>query len=299
MILESTLQSIFKGAIIPLKEIAAYEALWLESKASFKTISNLFRNNPGRLPSELIHEEFYKELIPAIKSLINTKKANYRPNVLIYDTWDYPKRLRQAAEPIEVLYYSGNLNYLDTRCVAIVGSRHPSADGLKRAQKITRLLVKDNFTIVSGLAKGIDTIAHKTAIEENGRTISVIGTPLNTFYPKENASLQEYIANKHLLISQVPFVRYSKQSPVGNKLFFPERNKTMSALTEATIIIEASDTSGTLTQAKAAIQQNRMLFILDSCFHNKDITWPEKFEKQGAIRVKEYSDITKHLLITN
>ena len=104
----------------------------------------------------------------------------------------------------------------------------------------------DNFTIVSGLAKGIDAAAHKTAIKQKGRTIAVLGTPLNTYYPKENSKLKNFIAHRHLLISQVPFVRYSKQSPFGNKLFFPERNKTMSALTEVTVIIEASGTSGTL-----------------------------------------------------
>jgi DNA processing protein len=161
---------------------------------------------------------------------------------------------------------------------------------------MTKFLVKDGFTIVSGLASGIDTMAHSTAIENGGRTIAVIGTPLNQVYPKENEGLQKLIAKEHLLVSQVPFLRYSSQGIKGNRLFFPERNKTMSALTEATIIIEASETSGTLVQARAALQQGRHLFILDSCFHNKDITWPLRFERQGAIRVKDYEDIKKVLL---
>jgi len=287
----SAIDNAFSSAIIPLKEIAAYEALWLESKASFKTIANLFRQNPGRLPSELIHEEFYKELYPEIKRLIQQSKADYKANILINETFDYPSGLKDALEQVEVLYYAGNLDYLQTRGIAIVGSRNPSLNGVKRAEKITKLLVDDNFTIVSGLAKGIDAVAHKTAIKQKGRTIAVLGTPLNTYYPKENSKLQNFIAHHHLLISQVPFVRYSKQTPFGNKLFFPERNKTMSALSEATVIIEASDTSGTLIQAKAALQQNRKLFILESCFQNPNITWPAKFEEQGAIRVKDYDDI--------
>lgn len=292
---KTAIDNVFSSAIIPFKEIAAYEALWLESKASFKTIANLFRQNPGRLPSELIHEEFYKGLYPELKKLIQNSNVDYKANILINETFDYPLGLKDAQEQVEILYYAGNLEYLQTPGVAIVGSRNPSEQGIKRAEKITKLLVKDNFTIVSGLAKGIDAVAHKTAILQKGRTIAVLGTPLNTYYPKENSKLQNFIAHHHLLISQVPFVRYSKQSPFGNKLFFPERNKTMSALTEATVIIEASDTSGTLIQAKAALQQNRKLFILDSCFQNPNISWPAKFEKLGAVRVKDYEDIIGRL----
>ena len=123
----------------------------------------------------------------------------------------------------------------------------------------------------------------------------MIGTPLDEFYPKQNKNLQLYIAKKHLLISQVPFIRYASQNYKVNRFFFPERNKTMSALSEATVIIEASETSGTLIQARAALDQGRKLFILQNCFENKNITWPERFEKQGAVRVREYEDIIKHL----
>lgn len=169
-------------------------------------------------------------------------------------------------------------------------------DGIERTKRLTRYLVEDNFTIVSGLAKGVDTLAHRTAIECGGNTIAVIGTPLNEHYPKENEKLQRQIAQKHLLISQVPVLRYSMQDYRINRAFFPERNKTMSALTEATIIIEASDTSGTLIQARAAFYQGRKLFILDSCFRNTQLSWPSHFEKMGAIRVREYEDIRKVLV---
>ena len=145
-------------------------------------------------------------------------------------------------------------------------------------------LVKDKVIIVSGLARGIDTVAHKATIENGGFTIGVIGTPLNCFYPPENQDLQNKIANDYLLISQVPFSRYSKQTYRENRLFFPERNITMSALTEATIIVEAGETSGTLIQAKAALEQKRKLFILDNNFLNPDLSWPRKFEEKGAIR---------------
>src|ERR1019366_5376255 len=131
-----------------------------------------------------------------------------------------------------------------------------------------------------------------------GLTIGVIGTPLSQSYPATNRVLQAQIAKDYLLISQVPVVRSSEQGPRVNRMFFPERNITMSALTEATIIIEAGETSGTLIQARAALQQGRKLFILDSCFRNKKLTWPAKFAEKGAIRVTDYDDIKQHLSST-
>jgi DNA processing protein len=159
-----------------------------------------------------------------------------------------------------------------------------------------KLLVRDGFTVVSGLAKGIDAAAHEAAISADGKTIAVIGTPLNRVYPKQNTELQERIAADFLLTSQVPVYRYSKQTYVRNRTFFPERNKTMSALTEATIIVEAGQTSGTLIQARAALRQGRKLFILEASFQNPALTWPHEFESLGAIRVRKYEDIRNVLL---
>jgi DNA processing protein len=296
MLSQNTNSPFLENSIAPFKEIVAYEALWKNEKASFKTLSHLFRDNPNSKPSDFVSEDVIQSLSVKIREFLFDNKLNYKTNLLINGTFDYPKKLKDAIEPVEVLYYSGNLDYLSTRSVAIVGTRHPTPEGLKRTSKLVNLLVQDRFTIVSGLAMGIDTQAHTTAIEAGGKTIAVIGTPMNTVYPKTNEELQKKIAKEHLLISQVPFYRYSQQGINGNKLFFPERNKTMSALSEATIIIEAGETSGTLVQARAALQQGRHLFILESCFQNKQISWPEKFLKQGAIRVKEYSDIQKVLL---
>lgn len=277
--------------ILPLKEIVAYEVLWNKEKSSFKSLSELFASAPGCRPSDFVDESLIKENYDKIKQIVLDKKLEYKINLLIKGTFDYPTKLEDAKEPVDVLYYSGNLDYLQSKTIAIVGSRKPSNDGLLRASKLVKLLVKNDFTIVSGLATGIDTQAHSTAIEEGGRTIAVIGTPLDSFYPKENKDLQIKIANNHLLISQVPFDRYKRQGINGNRLFFPERNKTMSALSDATVIVEASETSGTLIQAKAALYQKRKLFILDSCFYNPNITWPQRFLELGAIRVKDIQDI--------
>jgi len=198
-----------------------------------------------------------------------------------------------------LLYFQGLWELVNTPCVAIVGTRKPSEEGKLRAAKLTRLLVKDGYTVVSGLARGIDTVAHTTAIDAGGYTIAVLGTPITAYYPPENQALQQHIADKHLVISQVPIVRYSQQHVRANSYFFPERNVTMSALTEATIIVEAGETSGTLVQARHAIKQERKLFILENCFQNQSLSWPETFAKQGAIRVADYEDIKNHLAAVN
>lgn len=208
-----------------------------------------------------------------------------------YKNNNYPSRLSDLKEKIFLLYYLGNFDLINSHSISIIGSRKSSQDGLKRASKLTKCLVQNGFTIVSGLAEGIDTAAHKACLEENGKTIAVIGTPLNHCYPINNKSLMQEIAKNHLVISQVPFIRYERLGINLKKLFFPERNKTMSAISDATVIVEATDKSGTLIQARAALDQGRRLFILQNNFDNKNVTWPEKFERLGAIRVRNMNDI--------
>lgn len=279
--------------IQPLKEIVAYEALWAEKKTTWKSLSDLFTQNPDSRPSDFVRGEQVSAIEEEVKKFVFG--MNFRTSLLISGTFDYPKQLNDAKERVILLYYSGILEYLRTRCIAIVGTRNPSPEGLAIAEEVVTRLVQDEFTIVSGLAAGIDTQAHKSAIAAGGRTVAVLGTPLNRVYPKENYELQQKIAKEHLLISQVPFYRYSKQDHRNNRYFFLERNKTMSALTQATLIVEAGETSGSLTQAAAALFQKRKLFIWDTCFKNKKISWPEKFAEQGAIRVASYEELRGHL----
>ncbi|PWF23214.1 DNA-processing protein DprA [Corticimicrobacter populi] len=274
-------------------EMGAYEYLWQQPKSSTKSLAELFQANPGSLPSDLVDED---AALLAAEEVIQhfSKRGIQRFGLRINGTHDYPTRLRDAVEPIELLYFLGSWELAEApRRVAIVGTRKVSNEGAARTRKLVRSLVDQDFTIVSGLAQGVDTIAHQTAIEAGGRTIAVIGTPISEVYPKENAALQRRIASDFLLVSQVPLLRYKAQGAHVNRFFFPERNKTMSALSEATIIVEASETSGTLTQARAALDQGRKLFILESNFQNPAITWPAKFEQRGAIRVREIDDILR------
>lgn len=284
----------FDRAIAPFTEMAAYEALWAEHGATFKTIADKFRGNDNILPSDLVEPlriEEFKSILRGIFEKYDVKNVGVR----VHGAAEYPAKLRDARHPIELLYYQGWWDLVNTRGVAVVGSRKVSEDGRRRTVKLVKHLVQDGFTIISGLAEGVDSAAHTAALALGGKTIAVIGTPLSHFYPKQNKSLQEKIREDFLLISQVPFKRYLDQDYRNNRIFFPERNVTMSALSEATIIVEASDTSGTLTQARAALHQGRKLFILESCFHNPDITWPAKYAEQGAIRVSDYEDIKRVL----
>lgn len=280
--------------ISPRLDLGAYEAMWLEPGASFKTIAARFAADPTALPSDMVsHADAERRANEALAILY--RNGVQRFGVRVNHAGDYPTKLRDARHPVEVLYFQGAWELTETRSVAIVGSRKASGDGIQRAGQLARGLVGEGITVVSGLAAGIDREAHAATIDAGGRTIAVIGTPLGTYYPPENRDLQDLIARNFLLISQVPILRYMRQRVPQNRLFFPERNVTMSALTDATIIVEASDTSGTLTQARAALHQKRKLFILQSCFERTDITWPARFEERGAIRVKSLDDVLANL----
>jgi DNA processing protein len=164
------------------------------------------------------------------------------------------------------LYYAGDLALLKRQAVSIVGTREVTEDGAKRARKLSRELASTGVLVVSGLAKGVDRAAHTAAIEAGGATAAVIGTPLEKAYPPENIALQEMIYREYLLLS--PFAP-REQVFRSN---FPKRNRIMAALTDATIIVEASDSSGTLHQAAECQRLGRWLFILRSVVENPAVT---------------------------
>ena len=281
-------------AVSPLREMGAYEAMWCKPGASFKTLASQFAESPGSLPSDFVSQQEATDCAEFVTGRFEQSELSTF-GIRVFGAGEYPNRLRDARNPVELLYYQGWWDLVASRSVAVVGTRHPSQDGLRRTRSLVRELVRNDFTVFSGLAAGVDTMAHKTAVNEGGRTVAVLGTPLTHSYPRENASLQRHIAENFLVISQVPVKRYEDQDYRHNRNFFPERNVTMSALTEATIIVEAGETSGTLIQARAALQQNRKLFVLDNCFRNPRLKWPAAFEAKGAIRVRNYDDIQENL----
>lgn len=278
--------------ISPWMELGAYEFLWTTGGQTFKRIADTLSS--GNRPSDLVLPIVADECAKKAVSLLHQADVEDF-GLRVHGMASYPQRLRDARYPVELLYFQGNWDLLELPAVAIVGTRNPSEEGKRRTAKLTKHLVEDGYAVVSGLAAGIDTVAHETAIACGGQTVAVIGTPLSQAYPDNNRDLQARIAREYLLVSQVPVIRHSQQDWRHNRAFFPQRNITMSALTRATVIVEASDTSGTLMQARAAIDQKRDLFILDSCFQNPSLEWPEKYLKEGAVRVKEYADIQSRI----
>ena len=188
-----------------------------------------------------------------------------------------------AIEPDDLtLHYAGDLGLLSRPCVSIVGSRQATSQGRARATRLARELVERGVIVVSGLAKGIDTAAHLSTLESGGKTVAVIGTPLSKAYPAENKQLQETIWREHLLIS--PFAENTQVHPSN----FPQRNKIMAAISDATVIVEAEDNSGTLHQAVACQELGRWLFILKSVVENQ--AWPKRFLHIKNTRILERTE---------
>ena len=173
--------------------------------------------------------------------------------------------------------------------VSMVGSRKASNNGLEATKEIAKSLVKEKVIIVSGLAEGIDTAAHESAIDNGGKTIAVIGTPLDKSYPQKNRYLQQIIMQYHLVISQFP-VGYPIQK--GN---FVIRNRTMALISDATIIVEAGESSGSLHQGWEAIRLNPSLFIWKSIVEDDSLKWPKQMMRYGAIPLYSPNDILHSL----
>lgn len=184
------------------------------------------------------------------------------------------------ATPLPI-WYSGDFDLVHRRAIAVIGTRNVSEIGRKRASKFARELVDQGIVVVSGLAAGVDATALQSAIHNGGRVIAVIGTPIDKAYPAQNAQLQEEIYHKHLLISQFP---------IGERTFpssFPARNRTMAAISDASVIIEASETSGTLHQASECVRLGRWLGISKSVAEDPRLEWPSKFRSYEKCIVLE------------
>lgn len=172
--------------------------------------------------------------------------------------------------------------------VAVVGTRHPTAEGERRARKLVKALVAHGAIVVSGLAQGIDTIAHTQAIAAHGRTVAVIGTPLDDVFPRANAGLQREIGEQHLVVSE--FAPGSAVSR-GN---FPRRNRTMALIADASVIIEAGEGSGTLSQGWEALRLGRPLFLLKSLVDSQ-LAWPREMLEHGAFVLAGMDDLLRVL----
>ncbi len=282
-----------------LKEAIAYETLLSLRGVTESRLERDFPTSEALSPTltdalenkrQAGHSREIDQLYPEIKQYLGQREDL---NLCTPADRHYPDRLKDASLPLKLFYYRGNLGLLDQPCVSVIGSRQASPTGLQNAEDIAEALTKNRYVVVSGLARGIDTAALEAAISRGGQVIAVIGTPIDQYYPPENRDLQDKIARQHLLISQVPFCLYLRQSPLARRGWFPKRDVTMSALSQATVVVEAVNKSGALYQARAAIKQKRQLFIHRKCFEQHD--WPQRFESRGAIKIEGPDDIIAKL----
>jgi len=207
-----------------------------------------------------------------------------------------PEQLLGPLNPLEqhhapeYLFVAGHAEWLSEHPrVSIVGARQASQDGLKRAAKLARLLTDVNVLVVSGLAEGIDWAAHTVTLEAGGRTIAVVGTSLSVTYPTKHRALQERLMREHLVISQ-----FSEGHPTTRRNF-PMRNRTMALISDASVIVEAGEGSGSLSQGWEALRLGRPLFLMASILERRELKWPKTMLDYGAMVLTNPSDLLARL----
>ena len=198
----------------------------------------------------------------------------------------YPKLLKQIYDPPKCLYIAGNIEILNNLGIAIVGCRDATEYGKKAATYFSYNLAKQNINIVSGLAKGIDSYSHIGALKANGKTIAVIGSGLDIIYPKENEQLAKKIIQQGgTIISEYPL------GMKPQKEHFPARNRIISGISQAVLVVEAREKSGSLITADFAMEQGKEVFAVPGNINSLNSVGTNNLIKDGAIPVSNYSDI--------
>jgi DNA processing protein len=200
----------------------------------------------------------------------------------------YPANLHRIPNLPPFLFCRGEIRGVDTRSVAVVGTRQASKAGVDNAGRMARLLAQRGVTVVSGLARGIDTAAHREALAAGGRTIAVLGTGISRCYPAENRDLAEEITKNGALVSQ-----FWPTRPPGRDTF-PRRNVVTSGISQGTVVIEASSTSGAKMQARLAIEHGKMVFLVRSLVTSQQ--WARDYvQRRGAIEVSAVDEVIARL----
>ncbi len=194
----------------------------------------------------------YKLIVESEFEQVHKKGFNILP------FWDvkYSKNLINIYAPPTLLYYYGNIELINSDCIAVVGTRNPTKYGIENTKIFTENLVANNFTIVSGMARGIDSISHETCLKYSGNTIAVVGSGLDWIYPPENKELFKRIGKNGLVVSEYPL----GTKPDGKN--FPERNRIISGLSEAVLVIETKISGGAFLTARIANDQNREVYAI-------------------------------------
>ncbi|MBV9762884.1 MAG: DNA-protecting protein DprA [Acidobacteriaceae bacterium] len=201
----------------------------------------------------------------------------------------YPRQLREIFDPPVLLFALGRTELLDASMVGVVGTRRPTPYGLAAAERLSSDLAKAGLAIISGMARGIDTAAHKAALAEDGDTVAVLGCGVDVLYPVENRKLYEEISRRGVLLSEFP---------LGAPAYpqnFPIRNRIVSGISLGVIIVEGAQHSGSAITAKLAMDQGREVFAVPGNITSKMSWGPNLLIKQGAKLVQEWTDVTNEL----
>jgi len=202
---------------------------------------------------------------------------------------EYPAALKEIHDPPLALYIRGSLRPSDRHALAVVGTRNATHYGTTVADRLTYGLAKAGFTIISGLARGIDTVAHQAALKAGGRTVGVLGSAIDKFYPSENIALGEKLAEQGAVLSEYPLGR------PPDRQTFPYRNRIVSGMSMGLVVIEASEKSGAVITAHAAMEQGRHVFAVPGRIDNPSARGCHALIKNGAKLVETIDDIVDEL----
>ena len=241
---------------------------------SLEQLSSIFRLPPERI--NVLKKTFNHYLKTPLLSIYEQQEIHVVP----YNSDHYPKQLFQLYDPPVMLFAKGNINLLTARpCIACIGSRNATTYSVDALKLLLPPLISQRITIVSGLARGADTVAHKLTLQYGGSTIAVLGHGLHMVYPKENESLAQVLGQEHLLISEYPL-------HVGpQKYHFPMRNRIISGLSEALIVTEANIRSGTMITTEQALETGKDVFVVPGPITSPLSNGTNKLIKEGAIPV--------------
>jgi len=213
-------------------------------------------------------------------------------SVLILDDPAYPSALREIADPPPVLYVRGEITPADDWAIAVVGTRRASSYGRQVTERLVADVARAGITVVSGLARGIDTHAHRAALAAGGRTIAVLGSGLDRLYPEENSALAGQIAQSGAILTEFPL------GTPPDATNFPRRNRIVSGLARATLVVEADLKSGAMITATQAAEQGRDVFAVPGSIFSALSAGPHQLIREGARVVAEASDILEELHLT-
>ena len=247
----------------------------------------------GTFTLEAIHQELSLEEIAWLR---NTDFANlelqYRKEAihfLMYEDALYPKRLKEIYLPPIVLFYKGRLELFNRLSIGIVGARNHTPYSKEALEYLLPDILERKVSIISGLARGVDSLAHQITLELNGETIAVIGNGINICYPKENQSLYDAIGKKGLILSEYPL-----DSP-PLKFHFPYRNRIIAGLSHGLCVIEAKMHSGSLITANVALSENRQVFALPGNITSEYSKGTNELITAGAFPIRNANDILDSL----